>query len=214
MDTRFAWRPDATFDTPAIVIVDVLSFTTAVTIGAARLATMVPSGEPTTRRGRLSPTTMRDAPLPDPPAITLASPNGSALAAGIPASITLLAGCLRNARAVGAWLIAHDYETVTVIAAGEHWPSGRWRRCAEDYLGAGAVLHALGSEDTVARAWARHGDHAARHLRDSISGRELRARGYDDDVTLAGEFDADDVVPLRIDGAFRAATERPSDLTT
>lgn len=203
MEARFAWRPDATFDTPAVVVVDVLSWTTAVTIGVARGATIVPSAEATTDRGRLSPHTMRHADLPDPARLTLPSPNGSALAAGIPSAVTLIAGCLRNAQAVAGWLLAHDYDTVTVIAAGEHRVDGRWRRCAEDYLGAAAILAALGADDTAARAWGRHGNHAARHLHDSLSGRELVAKGYPEDVALAAEVDADRAVPVRRDGAFQ-----------
>lgn len=57
----------------------------------------------------------------------------------------VVAACLRNARAVAAWLSERsgaDDGPVTVIAAGERWPDGSLRP-AQDLLGAGAVVAAL-----------------------------------------------------------------------
>ncbi|MFJ4658926.1 2-phosphosulfolactate phosphatase [Nocardia sp. NPDC088792] len=152
----------------ALVVIDVLSFTTAVSV-AVEAGTQVlpyPSRERSAvdfaaahaaelavgRRAvsaeqpwSLSPAALRRAPAPA--RLVLPSPNGSAISAaahGIP----VIAACLRNAAAVAAWIVGQGWGTaerpVSVIAAGEHWP-GRdvLRPAVEDYLGAGAVITAL-----------------------------------------------------------------------
>jgi hypothetical protein len=46
-------------------------------------------------------------------------------------------------------------------------------------------------------------------LRDCFSGQELAAAGYDAEIALAAEHDAQDTVPLLTDAAFRNDTGRP-----
>ncbi|MEV6683610.1 hypothetical protein AB0N09_43280 [Streptomyces erythrochromogenes] len=88
----------------------------------------------------LSPAALREAPFATRP--VLPSPNGSAIAAVTTPGSTVVAGCLRNASAVGRWLAVRGYGTsrlpVPVIAAGERWPDGSLRPAPEDLLGAGA----------------------------------------------------------------------------
>ena len=153
---------------PCLVIVDVLSFTTAVTVAAEAGMKVFPypgaMRPPLIRRqnqaelavGRraassgspwsLSPAALRRAPFT--PRLVLPSPNGSAIsAAAASGPATVIAACLRNALAAGGWLAQRSLGTpglpVTVIAAGEHWADGSLRPALEDLLGAGAVIAAM-----------------------------------------------------------------------
>jgi 2-phosphosulfolactate phosphatase len=167
----FAWGLQGALATTepagALVIVDVLSFTTSVTVAVGRGTTVYPHRWPdpsveasaaennaawaVSRRDisvdhpwSLSPTHLLSAPAPE--RLVLPSPNGSTIAASV-AATEVLAGCLRNATAVADWLVRHDYggreRPVTVVAAGEHWPNGDLRPALEDLLGAGAIIAAL-----------------------------------------------------------------------
>jgi 2-phosphosulfolactate phosphatase len=219
----------------ALVVVDVLSFSTAVTIAAGRGTAVYPHPWPSpdvesfatehdavwaVRRREvtgshpwsLSPAHLVAAPAPG--RLVLPSPNGSAIAAASTGCV--LAGCLRNATAVARWLEEHGFGTrerpVTVIAAGERWPGGELRPALEDLMGAAAIIAAFGAqrvrspEASVTEAvWAAHHDHAAELLLESFSGRELAGHGFTDDVTLAAEHDAQRSVPLLTGGAFQAA---------
>ncbi|WP_371686170.1 2-phosphosulfolactate phosphatase [Micromonospora sp. 15K316] len=152
----------------ALVVVDVLSFTTAVEVAVSR-GTRVhpfPWGEQAAEYGRrigatvavgrrqvspeqpwsLSPVSLSTAPVVAD--LVLPSPNGSAISAAASATgLPVVAACLRNARAVGRWLRGQGYGStdapVGVIAAGERWPDGSLRPGVEDQLGAASVLDAL-----------------------------------------------------------------------
>jgi 2-phosphosulfolactate phosphatase len=152
-----------------LVIVDVLSFTTSVTVAVEAGARVFPyawrdeSAADFARQhqarlavGRrtasadspwsLSPAALRRAPFTA--RLVLPSPNGSAIsAAASDGGATVIAACLRNVNAVGRWLAEHELgipqQPVAVIAAGERWPDGSLRPALEDLLGAGAVIAAL-----------------------------------------------------------------------
>lgn len=234
-DLRFDWGQVGAAQVGsrgALVVVDVLSFTTAVTVAvergvavypapwrderATQLAAAVDAELAVGRREAselrpwsLSPAALRTAPAPA--RLVLPSPNGSAIAAS--AQGVVVAACLRNARAVANWLVERCCsrgEPVTVIAAGERWPDGSLRPALEDLLGAGAVLAALarpGSESPEAAA-ARAAYEVARSIPDAVrrcaSGIELVTGGFGQDVEVAVEIDASDIVPVLVDGAFRA----------
>ncbi len=153
------------------VIVDVLSFTTTLTVALDAGITVLPypSANPALAREyarqhdavvaaarsqgsggqpSLSPSSIRG--LSSRPArLVLPSPNCSALAHRIHATGALcLGGCLRNATAVAGWLTRHlepERDTVAVIAAGERWADGGLRPAVEDLWGAGMVIGALGA---------------------------------------------------------------------
>jgi len=132
----------------------------------------------------------------DPGALTAA-------AAGKP----VLAGCLRNAEAV-ARAARSLGDVVTVIAAGERWfmTDDSLRPAFEDQVGAGAILAHLNdrspeAQGAVAVFQDARGDLLNR-LMNSSSGREVSARGYDDDVQMAGEIEVSTTVPILRDGAF------------
>lgn len=151
----------------AVVVVDVLSFSTAATVAVGRGTAVYPHRWPSpdaeafarahqavcaVRRRAVdadhpwsrSPSHLLAAPTVE--RLVLPSPNGSAIAAEVTAA-AVLAGCLRNATAVARWLSAHDFgrpdRPVVVIAAGERWPDGELRPALEDLLGAGAVIVGL-----------------------------------------------------------------------
>ncbi|MFF0739541.1 2-phosphosulfolactate phosphatase [Streptomyces sp. NPDC004111] len=168
---RFEWGPAGAerlaADVACLVVVDVLSFTTAVSVAveagtrvfpyrwrdesavgyAAGLGADLAVGRRAVTASSpwtLSPAALRRAPFT--PRLVLPSPNGSAIAASAGDS-AVVAASLRNATAVGRWLAAQGYgrpaRPVGVIASGERWPDGSLRPALEDLLGAGAVIAAL-----------------------------------------------------------------------
>jgi 2-phosphosulfolactate phosphatase len=92
------------------------------------------------------------------------------------------------------------------VAAGEHWPDSTLRPAYEDWVGAGLIAAGLAngadlspeSEAAVLAAQQR------RPLANVASGVELIDAGFGADVDLAEEVDADDVVPMLVDGQFVA----------
>jgi 2-phosphosulfolactate phosphatase len=157
----------------ALVVVDVLSFTTAVDVAvgrgvrvhpfpwndqaeayAARIGATVAVGRGAVSPDHpwsLSPLSLQQAPpVAD---LVLPSPNGSAICAAAAATgVPVVAGCLRNAGAVADWLFRQGFGSadapIGVVAAGERWPDGSLRPCVEDLLGAAAVLDGLVAADT------------------------------------------------------------------
>jgi 2-phosphosulfolactate phosphatase len=176
---RLDWGPagaaELSRSCAVLVIVDVLSFTTAVDVAVARGIRVHPvpwSGYPADAYAQrigapvavgrsavspdqpwsLSPASLARAPVV--PDLVLPSPNGSAIcAAAASTGIPVVAACLRNAGAVAGWLLAGGYGSVSaaigVIAAGERWPDGSLRPAVEDLLGAAAVVDGLTRGDAT-----------------------------------------------------------------
>lgn len=209
-----------------VVVVDVLSFSTAVTVAVERGAKVWPhtGGEAARMLARdidavlagnrsshdgvtLSPASLLDL---DPDSrIVLPSPNGSSIAfAAVNGERPVVAACLRNARAVASHL--RDVERVGVVAAGERWGDGSLRPAYEDLVGAGALVDRLAAQDPGVRL-TPEAEAAAlafrwlRPLEQCPSGSELVEKGYADDVRIAGEVDASAVVPVLVEGRFVAA---------
>jgi 2-phosphosulfolactate phosphatase len=249
---RFEWGPAGAGrlarEAACLVVVDVLSFTTAVSIaveaGIRVLPFWLPDGPAATaecaaaekaaavyarqsgarlavaRRAvtpgspwSLSPAHLRRAPFVA--RLVLPSPNGAAIVAAAPPRVRVVAACLRNITAVGSWLTARGYGTpgrpVVVIGAGERWSDGSLRPALEDLLGAGALisdLHHQGagllSAEAAAAKAAYEGTADLPHaIAAGVSGRELIATGFAEDVAIATEEDISTVVPVRDgDGAF------------
>ncbi|MCL2091048.1 MAG: 2-phosphosulfolactate phosphatase [Micrococcales bacterium] len=150
--------------------------------------------------------------------LVLPSPNGATTTLTVAATgAQVVAGALRNADAVARYaaaaLEADPTLVVALVPAGEGWPDGALRPCAEDLWGAGAIADALvrhgvtdlSEEAAVARAtWLAVADDPASHLLAAASGRELVERGWTDDVHVAAQLDADDTAPVLVDGWFEA----------
>ncbi len=233
-DVRVEWGADglaATLaDSDVVVIVDVLSFSTCVDVALGRGASVFPCAGPGedarafartigaecagprgTTRFSLSPESAATA---EPgQRIVLPSPNGGALSLRTGQRVTLTA-CLRNAAAV-ARTAKQLGRGITIIAAGERWPSGTLRPALEDWLGAGAVVAALDGVVSPEAASARAAFEAVAPrlqpvLMACTSGRELVALGYPGDVEWAAALNVGDCVPVLRDGAFVPAFAAPS----
>jgi 2-phosphosulfolactate phosphatase len=221
----------------ALVVVDVLSFTTAVEVAVARgvrvhpfpwgeqaadyaqrVGAVVAVGRRRTTGQHpwsLSPAALRSAPVV--PDLVLPSPNGSAICAAASATgLPVVAGCLRNAPAVGHWLRDQGYGStdapVGVVAAGERWPDGALRPGVEDLLGAALVLDALSGapgplsvEAAISLAALASTPDLPAAVRGCVSGRELAEGGFAADVEIAVEVGVSDVVPVLRHGVFGPA---------
>ena len=169
---RCEWGPTgaAAVTADVAVVVDVLSFTTTLTVAAARGIEVFPYPwrdggaaqhalrhgatlavgrfEALTRTDRrhvsLSPASLARA--DDVERLVLPSPNGSSIAFALRDSGAEVVGAsLRNASAVAAYLrpVVRAGRSVVLVPAGERWPDGSLRPAVEDLWGAGAVLAGL-----------------------------------------------------------------------
>jgi len=151
--------------------------------------------------------------LPKGTLLAVASLNGATLCVrAAELGATVLAGCLRNATAVAdaARRIANG-RPIGIVPAGERWQDTEvrgLRPSLEEYLGAGAIAHALDMPNsspeaqTAAMAFAAAKDRLTELLAGCVSGRELAHAGVPTDVELAGDLDRSDVVPILADGVF------------
>jgi 2-phosphosulfolactate phosphatase len=227
-DVRLEWgREGAALlaaECAVVIVVDVLSFSTAVDVAVGRGAAVLPlrSAEPDRpvppdvlragpRRGpgpSLSPASLTG--LSAGTRLALPSPNGATLCAAVATGgAVLFAGCLRNASAVAAAARAVG-GPVGIVPAGERWPDDTMRVAAEDALGAGAIAAALpGRSPEAELAAAQFAAARDRGLGEVLaatsSGRELHADGFVADVDLAAALDASTAVPRLRDGFLRAA---------
>lgn len=164
----FEWGPTggavAAREADVAVVVDVLSFTTCVSVAVERGIEVHPyrwqdagarayaetrGADLAGPRGvpgavSLSPASIAAAEGVE--RLVLPSPNGSTVAhvlAG--AGATVVTAALRDRQVVARWV--HDRcptgGSIAVVAAGERWPDGSLRPAVEDLWGAGAVVGAL-----------------------------------------------------------------------
>lgn len=175
---RLEWGPrgaaSITRGCHVAVVVDVLSFTTTLSVAADCGVAVLPCAWRDERaealarergavlavdRSRagpgqvsLSPASVRRA--ADLDRLVLPSPNGSTISAALAErGIAVVGACLRNRSAVASWLLARRRRNpelvVALVAAGERWPAdGSLRPAVEDLWGAGAVIAQL-----VAGGW-------------------------------------------------------------
>ena len=199
------WGPTGATAVPAdyAVVVDVLSFTTTLSVAVERGIEVFPfrwrdsrAAEHAMRHGAtlavgrfealsrgdarhvsLSPASLSE--VAGIERLVLPSPNGSTIAFALADSGAQVVGaCLRNAGAVARWLAPHvaDGASVVVVPAGERWYDDTLRPAVEDLWGAGAVLAALVRE---------HGDEASPEARMAVAAWQA-ARLPDDLLRCAG----------------------------
>lgn len=150
------------------VVVDVLSFTTTLTVAADQGVTVFPfpwrdhraaafaaQCQATLAVGRsealpgqvsLSPQSIRQA--TSLKRLVLPSPNGSTISFQLATAVPeVIAVSLRNRHAAAQWLLTRRARRpdlcVAVIAAGERWPDGSLRPAVEDHWGAGSLVDLL-----------------------------------------------------------------------
>jgi 2-phosphosulfolactate phosphatase len=213
-----------------VIIVDVLSFSTSVDIAVHQGAAVFPYSwkddraaefaasinaelaDPKRTRGKLSLSPASLINIQPGTRIVLPSPNGATLT--LTARPTqVLAGCLRNARAVAS--AAKKYGTkIAVIPAGERWKDDHSLRPSfEDLIGAGAIISYLNGKlspeaISAAAAFQEAKSNLGEYLYQCSSGKELIERGYSEDVRLASQLDTSDSAPTLIDDAFVQAEAR------
>ncbi len=235
----FAWGLNGLMhllpDSDVVVIVDVLSFSTAVDVAVGRGARVLPFAygrdgaddyaaqhnailaQPRSAEGgqfSLSPGSL--ARLQPGQRVVLPSPNGSTLSQRTGTRVTL-AGCLRNAQAVAEAALQAG-ERIAVIAAGEKWPDGSLRPALEDLLGAGAILERLGASLTPDAEAARASyqgmkSELVKAIHGCASGQELIQAGYAEDVAYALAENASRAVPRLLDDAYEDAACRAGEST-
>jgi 2-phosphosulfolactate phosphatase len=217
-------------DAAVLIVVDVLSFSTAVDVAVSRGAAVYPFphgdnkiaqaaaqrvgavlAKPRCAAGgqfSLSPVSLMT--LSEGTKLMLPSPNGARLSLAC-GEIPVLAGCLRNAGAVArAARAMASGGTIGVIPAGECWPDDSLRPAIEDLLGAGAIIHNLdlpcSPEAQVAvNAFRAAAGEIAGLITASVSGCELTAAGFACDVELAVQQNVSTFAPALREGAYRAA---------
>ncbi|MGF6834234.1 2-phosphosulfolactate phosphatase [Paenarthrobacter sp. TE4293] len=216
------------------VVVDILSFTTCVSVAVDRGAMVFPyrwhdasasefaahhgallAGPRDSEGLSLSPAGLRAAPVLE--RVVLPSPNGSAISHELDSSARqVVAVSLRNAAATADWVHATlpADAVIAVVAAGERWTDGSLRPALEDQLGAGAFIAGLAAAgrrnfspeaELAAAAFDAAEPRLAAILRGCSSGRELLDAGFAEDISIAAELDGSSTVALLRDGAFQAA---------
>jgi 2-phosphosulfolactate phosphatase len=210
----------------SIIVVDVMSFSTAVVVAAARGAIVYPfrwmdelkidyaksvnaelAGPRSKTKYSLSPISLMCIPFGT--RLVLPSPNGAALMLSTGNTPTF-AGCLRNARAVAKAASMHGAH-VSVIPCGERWKEDSSLRPAlEDLIGAGAIISYLpGSRSPEAQAAVaafRSVEYTiVNTLKRCSSGKELIAMGFEEDIPPTAELDVDDCAPSLKSGSYISA---------
>ena len=206
-----------------VIIVDILSFSTAVEIATNNGAIIFPyrwkdssandyaksiKAELATKRTSitgysLSPRSLTKISMGTK--LVLPPPNGSSLTL-LTGKTATLAGCLRNCEAVARF--AQKYGSkIAVIPAGEKWEDGSLRPSLEDLIGAGAILSYLSGSlspeaETAVVVFNSFKNDLLNTLKKCSSGKELIERDFDSDVELAAEINVSDCVPVFTDNAY------------
>lgn len=227
-DIRLEWGMSAVenlaHDVSCIVILDVMSFSTCVSIAADRGALLFPypwkdssAGEyAQSRRAEtahfdrrfsgkgfsLSPQSLLK--LEPGNRLVLPSPNGSAITFKARASqAQIFSASLRNLQATAR--ACQAFSSMLIVPCGEKWPDGGLRPALEDLYAAGGLVSLLAGKSPSPEAQAAAAVYRAtslQQLRECASARELIARGFAADVDLCLEADVSELACQLVDEAF------------
>lgn len=200
-----------------IIIVDILSFSTCVEIAVNNQAIVFPyryKDETAVNYARLleaelasfnrdrqkyclSPASLID--IPAGTKLVLLSPNGATLSLQTGNTLTI-AGCLRNCQAIAKYAQTIGNK-IAVIPCGEKWEDGTIRWALEDLLGAGAILSYLSGKispeaEAAVAVFHHFQDNLAEALIGFVSGKELIARGFGEDIELAANINSSNCIPI------------------
>jgi len=205
-----------------VIVVDVFTFTTCVEFATNQGAIIFPycwkdkttydfaekvNAEVADRNNpngfSLSVTSLKN--LTENTRLVLPSPNGSTVSL-LAGDAPVIAGCLRNCRAVAASALKKG-KRIAVIPAGERWENDTLRPSVEDLIGAGAIISylrgKLSPEALVAKTvFENLSADLNGNIKNCISGREKIARGEETDLHLAAELNNSDCVPILKNSAF------------
>jgi len=197
-----------------VVIVDVISFSTCVSLAVDNGARIYPYpwkdesalefgmkiGAKTASPDRrfsgqgysLSPASIQN--ISEGESLVLPSPNGSAISfRAREAGIKVFSGCFRNMSATAK--ACRRFERVLVIPCGERWPDGTLRPSLEDYVAAGGIIDGMAREkcspeaQAAVAAWQLYQKENLQSLRECSSALELQQRGFGVDVDFCLEID-------------------------
>lgn len=207
-----------------IIIVDVLSFSTCVDIATNNGALIYPYrwkddsafefakdmnatlanfDRKYSEEFSLSPTSLLN--IKSSTKLVLPSPNGSTLSLATGETPTLC-GSLRNANAVA--IKAKSFgNRISIIPAGEQWEDKSIRFAFEDLLGAGAIISYLtgnlSPESKIGlNLFESSKKTISKDIKECSSGKELIARGFENDIFLATQLNASSNVPQLIQNYF------------
>ncbi|CAN5229155.1 hypothetical protein BH09PSE6_BH09PSE6_03370 [soil metagenome] len=211
-----------------IVVIDVMSFSTCVSVAVERGAQVLPypwRGERAEAFARkhdavlasatrslvpgeysLSPTSL--SVIPPGTRLVLPSLNGSTVASALDDfDGEVLIGAIRNRAVTAARCATH--QSIGLVACGERWPDGSLRPADEGLLGAGAYLAALSGrrtpEASAAEAvFAAHAADLKEKLATCQSGRELEEEGFAADLAWTAAIDTGRTAARYCDGIIAA----------
>lgn len=201
-------------DVECIIVVDVMSFSTCVSLAVDNGAQVYPypwkdasaigfannigarlaSYDRLSDAGgfSLSPASIRK--IEQGEKLVLPSPNGSTisfLARDRAAGVTVFSGCFRNLTQTAK--ACRNFGRILVIPCGERWPDGTLRPAIEDYAAAGGIIAAIGHDrcsPEAAGAVAAWQQLNLLSLRECASALELQQRGFQEDVDLCLDLDS------------------------
>lgn len=211
------------------VIVDVMSFSTCVSLAVEKGARIYPypwKDESANEYGikigakvaslkrkfsgegySLSPVSIQK--ISNGERLVLPSPNGSTLSfKARDTGIAVFSGCFRNMSATAK--ACGIFKRVLIIPCGERWPDGTLRPCVEDYVAAGGIINAMWrgncspEAQAAVAAWHFYQQQNLHPLYDCSSACELQQRGFSKDVRLCLETDTSDLA-CRLNGDFYAS---------
>ncbi|WP_343463887.1 2-phosphosulfolactate phosphatase [Pantoea sp.] len=198
-----------------VIIIDVMSFSTCVSLAVEKGARIYPYPWKTAsadayaqRRGAqvassrsrftgegysLSPTSIQH--IQEGEDLVLPSPNGSSLSfQARNTNATVFSGCFRNLSATAA--LTGSFNRILFVPCGERWPDGSLRPCLEDYIAAGGIIAATGRDacspeaEAAVAAWHACQLRKLEPLYHCSSAVELQQRGFSQDVALCLATDA------------------------